>query len=100
MTYRIDDNYYHHETLSPLSTMDDWQLEDSDQDIRGYKVYDSPNHSIGEVQDLLIDEGAEAVQAIRLSNGKEIAAEQIIIGDDAVYLKSMSVSTPYVQVYN
>lgn len=100
MAYRINDNYYHHETLTPLSTLDDWELGDSDQDIRGWQVYDTPDHSLGEVEDLLVDRDAEVVQAIRLTNGKEIAAEQILIGEDAVYLKDMSISTPYVRVYD
>ena len=91
--------YYHHEHLTPLSTLDDWQLENSDQDIRGFKVYDQPGHVIGEIEDMLVDKDSEEVAALKLSSGQEIPTADVVIGDGAVFLKHMAVTTPMIRVY-
>lgn len=89
----------HPKHLQPLSTLDDWKLEHRDQDIRGWELYDRPGHSIGVIDDLLADERSERVEAVRLKGGEQVPVERILIGDDAVYLKDMSLRTPVVMVY-
>ena len=86
--------------LESLSHLHDWQLENKDQDIRGWKIYDRPDHTLGKIDDLLADRTNERVEAVRLDNGDSIPVERILIGDQAVYLKSMDLTTPFVKCYD
>lgn len=85
----------------PLSDLSSWKLKDDDQDIRGYNVYANPLDIIGVVDDMLVEKDAEVVSAIRLDSGEIIAASDIAITEDAVYLKNMYVApgTPFVKTY-
>ena len=91
--------HYHHHHLTPLSDLDDWQLENADQDIRGFKVYDQPGHVLGEIEEMLVDEESEEVSMLRLTSGQEIPAADVVIGEDGVFLKHMTLTTPMVRVY-
>lgn len=86
--------------LESLSHLSDWQLANKDQDIRGWQLYDRPDHSLGRVTDLLADPATERVEAVKLENGTSIAVERILIGDNAVYMKNMALPTPFVKVYD
>ncbi len=92
------DLYIHDE---PLHDPNSWQIVDSVQDIRGFKVYASPLHELGTVDEMLVDEGQQIVSAIKLESGQVIDTKDIIIGEQGVYLKEMPIGTlPFVKVYD
>lgn len=73
---------------APLSELDDWQLTDDDQDIRGCDVVDASGAVVGTVSELIADTEAERIVALLLTTGAEIPASSIDIGDDrTVYLR-------------
>jgi stress response protein YsnF len=74
-------------TRAPLSQLDDWQLVDSDQDIRGQKLQDERGDTLGTIREMIVNTDTEYVEAIVLDDGREIPASAIRLGDDAVYLR-------------
>lgn len=70
----------------PLAEADDWQLVDDDQDIRGWPLRDLNNRKIGTIDDLIADTEEEQIVAVRLDTGAELAAEDLNITEDAVYV--------------
>lgn len=90
--------------LVRLSDNNDWELEDDDQDIRGWDVVDADGEIVGMVDDLIINTDTEMVELILLDDGTEVAAEDIEIGDELVYLEGVVEleeveTTPVVGVY-
>jgi stress response protein YsnF len=73
-------------TRAPLSQLDDWQLENSDQDIRGWPVQDQAGNMIGTVTEMIVNTDVQYVDAIILDNGAEIPTSDIEIGNGVVYL--------------
>lgn len=69
-----------------LSDQDEWKLVDDDQDIRGWPVRDESGTEVGRVADLMVNEAEERVDTLVLEDGREVAARDVRIGDDAVYL--------------
>ena len=69
-----------------LSDAGDWQLVNDSQDIRGYNVVDAAGQPVGTVEALLLDTERELVTTLVLDNGTEIAAADVTIGQDVVYL--------------
>lgn len=70
----------------PLSETGEWQLKNSEQDIRGHHVVDDSGTRVGTVDEMIVNTEARRVDAIILDDGREVAASDIHIGDDAVYL--------------
>lgn len=77
-----------HERLTPLASLDDWQLEHSRQDIRGWPIRDRQGVAIGTVDDMLVDREHERVAAVTLSDGSTVPVERLSICDHHVELKS------------
>lgn len=74
--------------LTPLVRLDDWKLEHSSQDIRGWPLRDQRGADVGKVQDMLVDRDRERVAAVTVSDGSTIPVERISICDDYVELRS------------
>ena len=64
-----------------LACLDDWQLEDSDQDLRGHTLYSTNGRPIGKVDDMYADMEAERIAALRLEDGRLININAVDIRD-------------------
>lgn len=67
--------------VSKLAGLDDWQLEDSDQDLRGKMLVTADNHDIGKVQDMLADLDQQRIVALRLADGRVVNIDAVDIQD-------------------
>lgn len=70
-----------------LSHTGDWKLQFPDeQDIRGFRVLDKDQNDTGlTVEDLIVDQDQEMVDAAIFSDGTEYPARDLSIGDGVVY---------------
>lgn len=71
-----------------LSDTGEWQLKNSEQDIRGYAVVDDAGARIGTVDEMIVNTDDRRVDAIVLEDGREVPARDIHIGEDAVFLSA------------
>lgn len=67
-----------------LETLGSWSLVHDDQDIRGYPVSSVSGASYGTVEDMLVDKEKEHVAAVRLDDGRIVAAANLEIKDRQV----------------
>ncbi|RPF71629.1 PRC-barrel domain-containing protein [Aurantiacibacter spongiae] len=74
----------HDDRFGELDSLDKWQLENEDQDIRGYPVRSATGEEYGKVDDMLVDKEARHVLAVRLNDGRTVPAEHLDIRDDHV----------------
>ena len=65
-----------------LADLDDWQLENSDQDLRGRSLMTRSGEKLGTVRRMLVDCDQERVSALVLDNGRTVAIEDVEIRDD------------------
>ena len=64
-----------------LSNLDNWELVNEDQDIRGETLYGRDNRPIGKIDDLIVDTDREMVVAIVLDNGQKFSADSFEFRD-------------------
>jgi len=69
-----------------ISSTRDWELIDSDQDIRGRELWDAHGHKLGTIDDLVVDTDAQRVDSVVLESGDEFRADHLSIAEDAVYV--------------
>jgi len=74
----------HDQRYEELDTLDNYELENGSQDIRGRPLVSPAGEKYGIIQDLLVSKDRSHVQAIRLDNGRTCAVEPLIIHDNAV----------------
>lgn len=67
-----------------LESLGSWTLVDDDQDIRGYPVSSVSGAAYGTVEDMLVDKEKEHVAAVRLNDGRIVAASNLEIRDREV----------------
>lgn len=72
--------------LIPLSKMDDYELVDKDQDLRGWKVQDATGKKLGKVAEMLVDTDKERVTTLLLDNNAEYSIEDLELGDHVLLL--------------
>lgn len=72
--------------LPNLSALDDWQLVDDDQDLRGRALLTRTGERIGTVKRMLVDRDAERVAALELDDGRTVAIEEVELRDGQAYL--------------
>ena len=82
------------ERFGKLDSLSDWQLVDDDQDIRGYPVRSATGDDYGKVDDMLVDKQGEHVLAVRLTDGRMVAVENIDIHDDHVIYRDAAGASP------
>jgi uncharacterized protein (TIGR02271 family) len=82
---------------APLSQLDDWELVDDDQDIRGWPVQDRDGNRLGTVRELIIDTDTELVEVIVLDNGQEYPNDDVELGRGVVYLRRAEIVEPVVE---
>ena len=64
-----------------LAGLDDWQLEDSDQDLRGTTLMTSDGREVGKIDDMLADTDAERIVGLRLDDGRVVNVDSVDIRD-------------------
>ena len=70
----------------PMSRLDDWYLENDDQDIRGWPVRDAQGAAVGTVTELIGNTDTGYVESIVLDTGAEIDTDRIELADGVVVL--------------
>ena len=68
-----------HDRFDELEDLGHWQLVNHEQDIRGFPVLDHTGKSYGTIKDLLVDKKKEHVAAVRLDDGRMVAASNLEI---------------------
>lgn len=71
---------------APLSHLSDWELENSDQDLRGKYLMDWDGNRLGRVDEMIVDTDLERVVALVLDNGKEYPISSVELRDNDAYL--------------
>ena len=69
-----------------LAGLDDWQLEDSDQDLRGKMLKTADGREVGEVDDMLADLNDQRIVALRLADGRVVNIDSVDIRDECPVL--------------
>lgn len=67
--------------LQTLTRLNDWELVDKRQDVRGKPLVDATGRRLGVVDDMIVDTDAERVVALRLDNGTEFPAASYELRD-------------------
>ncbi|GMM93640.1 PRC-barrel domain-containing protein [Qipengyuania sp. MTN3-11] len=74
----------HDDRFNELHSLSKWQLENEDQDIRGYPVRSLTGESYGKIEDMLVDKDKEHVAAVRMEDGRLVGVDHLDIRDDHV----------------
>lgn len=69
-----------------LVELDDFQLENKEQDVRGHALRTYDGRELGIIQRMLVDPEREHVAALVLSNGHGIPVEDVEIRDGEVFI--------------
>lgn len=72
-----------------FSETDDWELENDDQDIRGYSVVDEQGQTLGTVRDMYVDTDTETIDRLVLDNGQEIDVANASVEDGMIRVGGM-----------
>ena len=67
---------------------DEWELDDNDQDIRGWEVRDASGTLIGRVGGMAVDTERRVVDTIILEDGTRFRSEDVSIDDGVVYVST------------
>lgn len=72
--------------MPTLADLDDWQLENSDQDLRGRPLMTRSGQTLGTVKRMLVDCDHKRVSALMLDNGRTVAVEDVEIRDGKAFI--------------
>ncbi len=76
-----------------LEALDSWQLVHEEQDIRGCTVASVTGTHYGTIEDMLVDKEKDHVAAVRLDDGRIVAADNLEIrGRDVIYHDDLAAS--------
>lgn len=65
--------------IRKLACLEDWQLENSDQDLRGKTLVDLQGHEVGRIDDMLADLDEEKIVALRLHDNRIVNVDNVDI---------------------
>src|SRR3954452_10524447 len=71
------------------SESDNWEVENDDQDVRGWDVVDQQGQTIGRVSDMYVDTRTETIDRLVLDNGSEIDVATVLVEDGTIRLGGM-----------
>ena len=77
--YNRDDEY-----LRTLDSLDKWELEHEEQDVRGCMLVERDGAPIGRIDQMLVDREHERVAGVRLDDGRVFPVEPLTRRDDVV----------------
>ena len=84
----------HDDRFEKLDSLSNWQLENDDQDIRGYPVRSPAGEEYGKVDDMLVDKDHKHVIAVRLHDGRMVSADHLDIKHDHVIYTDDAAASP------
>ena len=67
---------------------DEWELDDNDQDIRGWEVCDANGTVIGRVGGMAVDTEQRVIDTIILEDGTRFRSEDVSLDDGIVYVST------------
>lgn len=76
------------EQMKTLSELDEYQLVNSDQDLRGRPLMTASGERVGTIQRMLVDRDHERVAAVLLDDGRAVPIEEVEIRDGQAYIDS------------
>ena len=79
-------------TLHKLGDLNDWELEDHDQDVRGRRLRAPTGEDLGLIKDLMVDLDDERVVAVVTGEGESYGARGLEIRDDCVLTHERPIS--------
>lgn len=74
----------HDKRFEELDHLDNYELVNKDQDIRGYPLVSENGDRLGTIKDLLVGRDHDEVVAVRLEDGRTTSIEPLEIHDNAV----------------
>ena len=74
----------HDKRFEELDHLDNYELVNKDQDIRGRPLVDENGRRLGTIKDMLVGSDRDEVVAIRLDDGRTCAVEPLEIHDNVV----------------
>lgn len=77
-----------------LDTLDKYELENEDQDIRGWQVHSPTNEVYGKVKDMLVDKDRKEVLAVRLEDGRMVSTDKLELRDGRAVYHDQGVASP------
>ncbi|KPP94977.1 MAG: PRC-barrel domain-containing protein [Erythrobacter sp.] len=69
-----------------LADLDDYRLENSDQDLRGHGLYSTDGTRLGTIRRMLVDPEREHVAALVLDDGRGVPVSEIEIRRGEAYI--------------
>lgn len=72
-------------TRAPLSQLDDWQLVNSDKDLRGKTLMTDDGRMLGKVREMIVNTDTEYVEALVLDDGTEIPMSEVRLDGGTPY---------------
>ncbi len=76
-----------------LSELDDYELVNEAQDVRGWPLTDEAGNKLGTITEFIADTDSEYVTSLVIDNGQQIAARDVTIGDNVVILRGAAGQT-------
>lgn len=78
----------HSDSVSDLSDLEEYQLVDKAQDVRGRPLVTAAGETLGVIARMLVDKGEERVAALVLEDGRAVPVEEVEIRGGKVVLAS------------
>lgn len=75
-----------YKTYADLAELDDYELVDEDQDLRGHALKSTDGRTLGTVQRMLVDPDRDRVAALVLDDGHGIPVSEVEIRDGDAYI--------------
>lgn len=72
--------------LETLAELEDWQLVNPDQDLRGRPLMTRSGETLGTIRRMLVDRNNERVAAVVLDNERAVPIEDVEIRDGCAYI--------------
>src|SRR4051794_33897698 len=66
------------------SESDNWEVENDDQDVRGWDVVDDKGEKIATVSDMYVDTQTETIDRLVLDNGSEVDVASVLVEDGTI----------------
>lgn len=79
--------------LHTLSELEDWELVNKDQDIRGHALMMRSGRKLGIIRRMLVDRDHERVAALVLDDGRTIPVEDVEIRGGEAYIEDIDEKT-------
>jgi sporulation protein YlmC with PRC-barrel domain len=80
--------------VTPLTDLQDWQLVDDDQDIRGKRLVDMTGKFLGTIEQMMVNTEAERVDSVRTETGELYPVGALEIRDADVVFHGVKSTGP------